>query len=109
MTKDEFTEFLQNRILKRIEQNPTKDPLCVGAIVVPLKWLDTGDIVSVECCRCGIPIYITRWTYNLMKDRHLPGYENIQPFFCEFCIPPSITKGVLTQDLAAVLQHIGEQ
>jgi hypothetical protein len=104
----EFCEFMHQRILKRIEQNPGKIPICIGAIVVPLDLPDSNSQL-VECCRCRIPIYVEKEMFDLMQKYRLPWDSTKIPFFCQFCVPYDLQAGVFVQDAAAVLQHTGEK
>jgi hypothetical protein len=107
----EFNDFLKKRHEKVMKQNAGKTPLIIGCIVVPpeLERVWPQKLVQVECCRCGIPIYLTQWVYDegllyfdlFDKTKH--------PWFCEFCVPPEIVRGTRRADIAAVLQHTGEK
>jgi hypothetical protein len=110
MSPAEFNKFMKERYFKRLEQNPGKTPICIGTILLPPEvkfWPE--KIHLVECCRCGIPIYVTDWVYLEMQKHRVPWDETKIPFFCPFCVPRALVKGTLTQDMAAVLQHTGEK
>jgi hypothetical protein len=111
MSPQEFNDFMKQRHAKIMKQNAGKTPFCVGAIIIPLDfekiWPD--KITQVECCRCGIPIYLSKWVYDEMQCYYVPWDETKHPYFCEFCLPPGIARGVRVQDIAAVLQHTEEK
>lgn len=106
----EFNDFMKQRYYKRLKDNPGKTPFCVGAILLPPEFKVWPEkIHMVECAACGIPIYVTHWVYEEMQKYRLPWDQTKTPFFCLFCVPQSIVKGCWVEDLAAVLQHIGEK
>ena len=106
MSFEEFSEFMHQRFLKQKAENPGKPPAVIGSIF-PAK--ECPDAILVECCRCGLPIYMVPWIVEEMKEFRLPWDQTKIPYFCVFCVPPEKFKGVLVQDLAAVLQHTGEK
>jgi hypothetical protein len=106
----EFNEFLKKRHEKIMKANPGKNPLCIGVIVVPLGFekIWSEKLIQVECCRCGIPIYLTQWVYDEMLLYYVPWDNTKHPWFCEFCVPAKMVEATRMTDIAAVLQHTGE-
>ena len=105
MSFQEFSEFMHQRFLKQKAENPGKPPAVVGSIFP----YPGAEFKLVECCRCGMPLYVVLWVYEEMKEFRCPWDETKIPYFCRFCVPPERFKGILTQDMAAVLQHTGEK
>jgi hypothetical protein len=60
------------------------------------------DNVLVECGKCGMPLYVRWYIYDVSKARNWP-------ILCLYDSPPQWVKGRLVQDMAAVLQHTGEK
>jgi hypothetical protein len=106
MSFEEFSEFMHQRFLKEKAQKPGKVPAVIGSIFTT-KYCP--DAKLVECCRCGIPLYVVPWVYEEVKDCHVPWDQTKLPVFCQFCVPPEKFKGIMVQDIAAVLQHTGEK
>jgi hypothetical protein len=106
----EFNEFMKERHKKIMEKNAGKIAFCVGVIVVPpeLEKVWPEKLIQVECCRCGMPIYLTNWVHEEMLSYYVPWDDSKHPWFCEFCLPPEIVRGTRRADIAAVLQHTGE-
>jgi hypothetical protein len=109
MSPEEFNDFMKQRYFKHLAENQGKTPICIGTILLPPEFkIWPEKIHLVECCSCGIPIYVTHWVFEEMQKYRLPWDEKKIPFFCPFCVPSSIVKGTQIQDMAAVLQHTGE-
>jgi hypothetical protein len=106
MSPEEFSEFMRQRFLKRMEENPGKPPCCIGSI---FPSDDFPDAKLVECCRCGIPLYVLPGVFEEMQKYRLPWDETKVPYFCMFCVPPEKFRGAYVQDIAAVLQQTGEK
>jgi len=106
LTPKEFDYFMYQRYCKRRAQEPDQEPIAIGSIIL-VPGLEDSKLV--ECCRCGMPIYITPWLYDEISKYRLPWDKTKMPFFCEFCIPLYYWKGVMLQDLAAVKQYTGEK
>jgi len=111
MNPQGFNEFMKKRHEEIMKKNVGKTPLIIGVIVLPpdLERTWPEKMVQVECCRCGMPIYLTKWVYDEGLLYFDPFDKAKHPWFCKFCVPPEIYRGAMRQDLAAVLQHTGEK
>lgn len=99
ISPEEFDEFMKERTLKRLEETP-KD--FIGVVCGCYFDMHFPDNKLVECAKCGIPLYVRNWLYELTKERKMH-------ILCQHCMPPQILKGTMVQDIAAVMQHTGEK
>ena len=99
LTPTEFDDFQRQRYMKELEKVPREEKGFILGCYFNKYFTDNQ---LVECACCGIPLYVRPWVLEVSKQRNWP-------IACLYCSPSKVVKGRLVQDIAAVLQHTGEQ
>jgi hypothetical protein len=104
-----FNEVMKARHEEMLKANPGKTPMAIGLILLPPYYesLWPFKIIQVECCNCGIPIYVTEWVYNEIQGYFDLIHKDKHPYYCDFCVPNSVLKGTFLQDMSFIMNHFG--
>ena len=95
MSPQESDDFMFEKVKKDLAKQPKGEK---GLILGSYLDLYFKDNVLVECVKCGIPLYVRWYIYDIAKERNWP-------ILCFYDSPPELVKGRFVQDMAAVLQH----